>query len=173
MTELPEYHTHEEFLNRIKKLEEIRQLGVEPYPHRYAPTHTARNILEEFENNPVGDSEAAAQGNTPYVSVAGRLILFRAMGKNAFAHIQEATHKIQLMLNRDATHVVGLSENQEFSPLKFIEKKIDLGDWIGVEGNLSGPTKGSLYSSLLKKITLLCKSLLPFLRNTVALSTKR
>ena len=120
---LPSYHQHEEFQNRTKKLEEIRALGVEPYPYRFKPTHTACKILTEFHENPIGHSEEAANGGTPFVCVAGRLILFRAMGKNAFAHIQEATHKIQLMFNRDLTQVEGLEENSEFTPSNLSKKK--------------------------------------------------
>ncbi len=156
----PPYHDHEEFQNRTKKIDEIRALGVEPYPYRYAPSHTAAKIHEEYEGNPVGHSEDAAAGTTPHVSVAGRMILFRAMGKNAFAHIQEATQKIQLMFNRDLTTVEGLNESPDFTPLKFIEKKIDLGDIIGVEGNLFRTQKGEL-TIFVKKLTLLCKTLLP------------
>ena len=160
MSTKPPYHEHEEFQNRTKKLEEIRALGVEPYPHRYAPTHSARQILQDFQDQTVGHSDDAAAGTTQQVCLAGRLILFRAMGKNAFAHIQEATHKIQLMFNRDLTSVEGLVEHPEFSPLKFIEKKIDLGDLIGVEGHLFRTQKGEL-TVFVKKLTLLCKTLLP------------
>ncbi len=156
----PAYHQNEEFQNRTKKLDEIRNLGVEPYPYHYSPTHTAREILEMYPDVPVGHSEDAAAGTTPEVCVAGRLILFRAMGKNAFAHIQEATHKIQLMFNRDLTHVEGLADDLECTPLKFIEKKIDLGDLIGVEGHLFRTQKGEL-TIFVKKLTLLCKTLLP------------
>ncbi len=159
MTEKPHYHQHEEFQNRTKKLNEIREAGVEPYPHHFSPTHTAAQILKEQGEAPIGDSEMAARGETEQVTVAGRLILFRAMGKNAFAHIQEATHKIQLMFNRDHTVVEGL-EDEEIKPLKFIEKKIDLGDLIGVEGHLFRTGKGEI-TIFVKKMTLLCKTLLP------------
>lgn len=159
MIEKPHYHQHEEFQNRTQKLTEIRATGVEPYPHRFVPTHTAREILNEQHDNPIGDSEKAGNGETEAVCLAGRLILFRAMGKNAFAHIQEATHKIQLMFNRDLTRVEGLN-GDELKPLKFIEKKIDLGDLIGVEGHLFRTRKGEI-TVFVKKMTLLCKTLLP------------
>ncbi len=163
----PEYHEHEEFQNRSKKLEEIRGAGVDPYPHKFEPTTSARQILEKYEGQEVGHSEEAGEGKTPLVRVAGRLILFRAMGKNAFAHIQESTHKIQLMFNRDLTQVEGLGRGEQVdgletseTPLKFIEKKIDLGDIIGVEGHLFRTQKGEL-TIFVKKLTLLCKTLLP------------
>ncbi len=159
MIEKPHYHSHEEFQNRSQKLKEIREAGIEPYPHHFTPTSTAGKILNEHHENPIGDSEKAATGETEYVKLAGRLILFRAMGKNAFAHIQEATHKIQLMFNRDLTLIEGLEEG-ELTPLKFIEKKVDLGDLIGVEGHLFRTGKGEI-TVFVKKMTLLCKSLLP------------
>ena len=88
---LPEYHTHEEFLNRSAKLAEIRALGINPYPAQYVPTNTAAALAAEYNEAPVGHSEEAAAGSTETVCVAGRLVLFRAMGKNAFAQIQDET----------------------------------------------------------------------------------
>lgn len=156
----PHYHQQEEFQNRSKKVEEIRALGVEPYPPDFHPTHTAKQLLHDFRDSPVGDSEEAANGKTPFAKLAGRLVLFRAMGKNAFAQLQEATDKIQLMFNRELTLVEGLAENTELKPIKFIEKKIDLGDLIGVEGHLFRTHTGEL-TLFVKKLTLLCKTLLP------------
>src|SRR3990167_11435710 len=63
------------------------------------------------------------------------------------------------MFNRDLTKVEGLT-SEEVTPIKFIEKKLDLGDIIGIEGNLFRTQKGEL-TLFAKKVTLLCKSLLP------------
>lgn len=156
----PHYHEHEEFQNRSKKLREIRELGLEPYPHRFAPSHNAQQIIEKSHELKVGTSEEAARGDTEKVCLAGRLILFRAMGKNAFAHIQESSHKIQVMFNREQTEVAGYQPTPELSAIKFIEKKIDIGDIIGVEGHLFHTQKGEL-TLFVKKVTLLCKTLLP------------
>ncbi|MCP5469392.1 MAG: lysine--tRNA ligase [Chlamydiales bacterium] len=160
MIPVPHYHETEEYQNRIQKVKEIKELGVEPYPHRFAPTHNAQRIHQECEGDPIGSSEDGAEGKTEKIIVAGRLVLFRAMGKNAFAHIREGMHTIQLMFNRDLTKVEGLSDDAELKPLKFIEKKLDLGDLIGVEGHLFRTQKGEL-TVFVKKLTLLCKSLLP------------
>jgi lysyl-tRNA synthetase, class II len=158
--ESPHYHTHEEFRNRTKKLHEIRELGVDPYPHTFSPEAQAQALHDQFEGQEVGHFDDAAAGTTESTGVAGRLILFRAMGKNAFAQIQDETGKIQVVFNRDTTKVSGLQENPELTPLKFIEKKIDLGDIIGVEGNLFRTQKGEL-TLFAKTVTLLCKTLLP------------
>lgn len=156
----PEYHTNEEFLNRCAKLQEIRSLGIDPYPAKYAPTATAEQLAKKYEGQEVGHFEDAEAGKTPHVIVAGRLILFRAMGKNAFAHIKEGSEKIQILFNRDLTKVEGLPATPDLPPLKFIEKKLDLGDIIGVEGHLFRTQKGEL-TIFAKKMTVLCKSLLP------------
>src|SRR3990167_694572 len=63
------------------------------------------------------------------------------------------------MFNRDLTKVEGLA-SEGLTPLKFIEKKLDLGDFIGVEGHLFKTQKGEL-TVFAKKLTLLSKSLLP------------
>lgn len=156
----PEYHTHEEFLNRTAKLHEIRALGIDPYPHKFFPTFTLEQLNKTYADKQAGHSEDAAAGVTDKVVVAGRLILFRAMGKNAFAQIKDTSGKIQVMFNRDITQVEGLPAGSELTPLKFIEKKIDLGDIIGIEGHLFRTQKGEL-TIFVKKLTLLCKTLLP------------
>lgn len=156
----PDYHTQEEFRNRCAKLEEIRALGVDPYPAKFTPAYSAGDLLKKFEDKEVGTYEEAAEGKGQAVSVAGRLVLFRAMGKNIFAHIQDMSGRIQVMFNRDHTAVTGFAGTPELSPQKFIEKKIDLGDIIGVEGILFRTQKGEL-TIFVKQFTLLCKSLLP------------
>ncbi len=156
---IPEYHQYEEFQNRSAKLQEIRDLGVDPYPHIFIPTHAAQTVAHTYEGKELGHSEEAGEGRTPLVKLSGRLILFRAMGKNAFGHIQDETGRIQVMFNRDLTTVNGLL-SPDCTPLKFIEKKIDLGDIIGVEGHLFHTQKGEL-TLFVKTLTLLCKTLLP------------
>lgn len=162
MTKQPEYHQQEEFQNRTRKLAEIRDASIDPYPHKYVPTHTALQLHQQFNASDIGHSDDAAAGTTEPVRLAGRLVLFRSMGKNAFAHLQDETGRIQVMFNRDATQVNGYHpENPEAeTPYKFIEKKIDLGDIIGVEGHLFRTQKGEM-TVFAKHVTLLCKTLLP------------
>jgi lysyl-tRNA synthetase, class II len=155
----PDYHNHEEFQNRTRKLAEIRAGGIDPYPHRFEPSETAKDLHQKFHEVEVGHSDDAIAGNTQPVSVAGRLVLFRAMGKNAFAHIQDDTDRIQVMFNRDSTELAGLND-PDMTALKFLEKKIDLGDILGIEGYLFRTQKGEL-TLFAKRVTLLCKTLLP------------
>jgi lysyl-tRNA synthetase class 2 len=161
MFPVPEYHHHEEFKNRSQKLEKIRALGVRPYPAKYEPTHRAGDLASTYDGEPVGSSEEAAAGSTPAACVAGRLVLFRAMGKNAFAQLQDDSARIQVMFNRQETAVAGYEPKEDGpNPLKFIEKLIDLGDIIGVDGHLFRTMKGEL-TLYAKQVTILCKTLLP------------
>ncbi len=119
----PEYHQHEEFRNRSQKLQELREGGIDPYPHHFSPSATAGDLNAQFEGKEVGHSEDAEHAKTERVIVAGRLILFRAMGKNAFAHLQDETGRIQIMFNRDATQVEGFTPTAELNALKFLRKE--------------------------------------------------
>jgi lysyl-tRNA synthetase class 2 len=169
-TQKPEYHDHEEFQNRTRKLDEIRKAGIEPYPHQFTPTHTAVDLHTQFDSEEIGHSEDAAAGSTETATIAGRLVLFRAMGKNAFGHIQDRTGRLQVMFNRDLTVLNGYNQT-EVKPLKFFEKHIDLGDLIGVEGNLFHTNKGEL-TLFVKKATLLSKTLLPLADKHAGLADK-
>lgn len=145
---------------RKEKLSSIRAQGVDPYPHLFKPDSTAESLNLAFNGKEVGHSEDAAQKLTPKAKVAGRLVLFRAMGKNAFAQIQDATGRIQVMFNREGSSVAGYTPTEDFSAMKWIEKMCDLGDWIGVEGHLFRTQKGEL-TIFADETTLLSKALLP------------
>jgi lysyl-tRNA synthetase, class II len=149
----------EDFKVRSAKLAEIRALGIDPYPAKFTPTQTTHALEHKFSSHEVGGFEAAEKGETEHATLAGRLVLFRAMGKNIFAHLQDGEGRLQLLFNRDCTKVAGL-DSPDLSPIKFIEKKLDLGDIIGVEGHLFRTQKGEL-TLFVKTLTLLCKTLLP------------
>lgn len=160
---VPEYHSHEEFAQRNKTLAHLQEVGIDPYPASFSPKATIQELLIQYANAPVGHSEEALEKKTPSTVIAGRLILFRPMGKNAFGHIQDHSGKLQVMFNRDATLLEGYTppqETPEMGALKFLEKRLDLGDIVGLEGNLFRTQKGEL-TLFVHKITFLCKSLLP------------
>lgn len=156
MTDTPEYHQYDEFKGRTAKLATIRESGVDPYPHKYTPSDKIDALIEKYKEDPLATSEEAAAGKTPKVSIAGRLVLFRPMGKNAFAQIQDGSSRMQVMFNKELTQVDGLESDH----LKFIEKRIDLGDFLGCEGHLFRTHKGEL-TLFVHKLVLLCKTLLP------------
>ncbi|MCB1108724.1 MAG: lysine--tRNA ligase [Chlamydiia bacterium] len=154
----PDYHQHEAFQTRLTKLNEIQELGIDPYPAKFEPTHSVSAIDAKYEKEAIGTFDEACAGDTDEVAVAGRIVLFRAMGTNIFAHILDETRKIQVVFNKDHTQVIGLTG--ELTPIKFIEKKLDLGDIIGVHGHLFRTQKGEL-TLFVKTCQLLCKTLLP------------
>jgi len=156
----PDYFTFDEYKTRFAKLEEIRALGLNPYPHHYAPTHEIHEILTQYQDADVGSFDEASEQQTDHACVAGRIVLQRAMGKNIFVQIQEKSARLQILFNRDLTKVEGFPEKSEITSHKFLEKKLDLGDIIGVEGHLFRTQKGEL-TIFATKVKLLCKSLLP------------
>ncbi len=159
-THIPEYIKYDEYQKRIEKLAEIRKLNIDPYPHTFVSPQKPIELHKKYENKQIGDSEQAASSVTDEVRCAGRLVLFRAMGKNAFGQIQDETGRIQVMFNRDFTSVSGLDDSYDLKPLKFIEKKVDLGDIIGIEGHIFRTHKNEL-TIYAKVVTLLNKTLLP------------
>src|SRR3989338_6492479 len=103
----PDYELLEEFTGRVRKLDEVRASGVEPYPAPRRAVDACGTLAAVWEKKELSGSEEAAAGQTPPAAVAGRLVLFRAMGKNAFGHLQDETGRIQIMCNRELTEVVG------------------------------------------------------------------
>jgi lysyl-tRNA synthetase class 2 len=103
---------------RLNKLERLREAGINPYPRRVERTHTTAEAKEAF-------MAAEAQEAEVIVTVTGRLISMRDMGKSVFAHIEDGYGRIQLFLRRE--------EIGEESHLNF-RKLLDLGDFIQVTG---------------------------------------
>ena len=107
---------------RREKLEKLRAEGIDPYPNSYHRTHNsddAINLLKETEDNNQSEDHA----KTDSVSVAGRIVRFRSMGKASFADVQDGIGKIQILFRRN-----NLPDNYDNL------SDLDLGDWIGVEG---------------------------------------
>ncbi len=117
MSELNEYQ-----LLRRQKLEQLRAIGIDPYPpDLFEVNANAVDIKKNFEN----DKEAYSN-----ISIAGRLMNFRVMGKASFASLQDSTGRIQLYINRDE-----LCPGEDKTMYNEVFKKLlDIGDFIGVEG---------------------------------------
>ncbi|MDC9715176.1 MAG: lysine--tRNA ligase [Gammaproteobacteria bacterium] len=131
---------------RREKLALLREAG-NPFINDFKPQNLAKNIAAEFEQF----SKEALEQKVVEVSIAGRIMLKRVMGKASFAHIQDASGQIQLFVTRDE-----LPEgfyNEQF-------KKWDIGDIIGVKGTLFKTKVGEL-SVRVSEIKLLTKALRP------------
>ncbi|MDX1568466.1 MAG: lysine--tRNA ligase, partial [Longimicrobiales bacterium] len=134
---------------RIGKLRELRERGIEPYAYDYDPTHSsaeARGLFEEAEE--ADDLDKDGHGET--VSLAGRMVSWRAHGKSAFADLEDESGRIQLYFRKD---VLG---DEAFEELDLL----DLGDWIGVEGPLFRTRMGEV-TIRVASYRLLSKSLRP------------
>ncbi len=127
---------------RREKLEEIRQLGVDPYAYKYSPTHTTQEIREQFAE--VGDQP----DETKSVRVAGRIMTKRDHGKSGFAHLQDGSGRLQIYVRQNA---VGEEAYQVY-------RKLDVGDIIGVDGPVFRTRTGEL-TVLVNEVELLAKSL--------------
>nr|NGX37172.1 Lysine--tRNA ligase [Chlamydiota bacterium] len=138
----PDYHKHEAYLTRKEKLIEIEALGIDPYPAKFVPTNSVHDLISKYDKQEVASFDEAMEGKSDAASVAGRIVLFRPMGTNIFAQILDEMQKIQILFNRDETKVTGLKG--DLTPIKFIEKKLDLGDIIGIKGHLFRTQKGEL-----------------------------
>ncbi len=133
---------------RVRKLRELRELGLNPYPYRFLPTHTAKQILEKYGALKIEEDSGEK------AVVAGRIIGLRRMGKATFMHIRDATDKIQLYFKEDE---LGGDIGGQYSLLKLY----DIGDWIGAEGNVFKTKTGEI-TIRVSKFEMLCKSIRPF-----------
>ncbi|MEO6694343.1 MAG: OB-fold nucleic acid binding domain-containing protein, partial [Ignavibacteria bacterium] len=133
---------------RLEELEEIRNHGINPYPHRFDLTHDSKQIIESF-TDPQSDEEKEKQKEVT-VSIAGRIMGIRKMGKATFCHIKDETGKIQLYIKKDD---VGEDAYNIF-------KLLDIGDIIGVKGFVFRTKTGevSIHASTYE---LLAKSIHP------------
>lgn len=137
--------TNELIQERIKKLNRLKESGVEPYGAPFAVKDRASDIVDRFGELSKEELEARNQKCT----IAGRIISFRNFGKTAFSHIQDASGKIQVYFSKDI--IVGNKD---------VFKSLDIGDIIGVKGLLFRTKTGELTVQV-SEFILLCKSLRP------------
>ena len=129
---------------RREKLQSLRKLNIDPYPAALFPVdHTTVEIKADFEEG-------------KKVVIAGRLMSRRIQGKASFAEIQDSRGRIQVYFNRDE-----ICPGEDKSKYNDVYKKLlDIGDFIGIEGELFN-TKVGEKTVMVKDYTLLSKSLKP------------
>ena len=137
---------------RRKKLENLKEKGIN-YPNSFRRSNLAKALIDEYSQ--FEKDELAKKGIS--VSIAGRIMLKREMGKASFSTIQDMTGRIQLYLRQDAL------ENYE------IFKVSDLGDIVGIKGTLFKTNTGEL-SVQVTEFNLLTKSLRPLPEKHLGLS---
>jgi lysyl-tRNA synthetase class 2 len=141
--------TLEEIINtRKEKIKKLQQLNINPYPNKYRRTHTISEVIEKY--NAIKASETVKE----YISIAGRIISLRIMGKSTFMHLQSDKSKIQVYFRVEPEE--SLTE-KDYNLLLDI---IDIGDFIGVEGYPFRTKTGEL-TIYGRRYTLLAKALRP------------
>lgn len=149
---------------RRNNLQQLRDLGIDPYPAAEYPVDAwSTEIRSSFVDLPTmqgPDGEEvptpATAENSRNVSIAGRIMSKRIMGKAGFAELQDSKGRIQVYIQRDA---ICPDENKDLYNVVF-KKCLDLGDFIGVKGYVFRTKTGEI-SVHVTQLTVLSKSLRP------------
>ncbi|MDD4848108.1 MAG: lysine--tRNA ligase [Bacteroidales bacterium] len=145
---MPIMQLSEQEILRRESLQTLRNLGIDPYPAAQYPVNiTTQQIKDEY------DPELK---NFQDICIAGRLMSQRIMGKASFAELQDMHGRIQIYVNRDE---LCPDEDKELYNTVF-KKLLDIGDIIGVKGNVFVTQMGEI-SIKAKELTILSKSLRP------------
>lgn len=143
-TVTPQADLSEQEVVRRAKLEEIRSLGIEPFPAKFDRSHEAGALQAKYAHLENGEE------TQDVVRVAGRLMGRRESGKLNFIDIQDGTGKLQLFVS------LGTIGEESFERLRLL----DLGDFVGVEGTIRRTKRGEL-SVAVTSWQILSKSLRP------------
>ena len=137
----------EQEIIRRNSLNELRKMGIEPYP---AAEYKVNAYTEEMKASFSDDAEPRQ------VSIAGRIMGRRIMGKASFMELQDSKGRIQVYINRDE---LCPDENKDLYNVVF-KKLLDIGDFVGVEGFVFRTQTGEI-SVHAKSLTVLSKSIRP------------
>ncbi|WP_276499156.1 lysine--tRNA ligase [Pontibacter litorisediminis] len=138
----------EQELRRRHEREELEKMGINPYPSEtFEITATAKEIKENYDKE---------KNNYQEVTLAGRLMSRRIMGKASFAELMDSTGRIQIYVSRDD---IAPGENKDLYNTVF-KKMLDIGDFIGVKGYAFVTQVGEI-SVHVTELTVLSKSLRP------------
>lgn len=138
----------EQEIIRRQSLEELRKIGIEPYPAAMYPvSHSTADILAHFENMSANQAE---------VCIAGRIMARRIMGNASFFELQDEKGKIQVYVKRDD---ICPGEDKTLYNTVF-KKLLDIGDIVGIKGFVFRTQMGE-ESVHAKELTVLAKSLRP------------
>lgn len=141
MSERLEEISHDQLAVRRAKLEALRAAGRDPYRAEFRPTHLSAAAVAAYRE---GEEDAVT------VRVAGRLVAIRDMGKTQFAKLQDMAGQVQVYVRRDE---VGEEAYADF-------RRLDLGDFAGVEGTLFRTKTGEV-TVRVKSYVLVAKALRP------------
>ena len=138
----------EQEIIRRNSLNELRAMGIEPYPAaEYVTNAFSTDIKKDFKDD---------ENEPQMVSVAGRIMSRRVMGKASFIELQDSKGRIQVYITRDD---ICPDENKDLYNVVF-KRLLDLGDFVGIEGFVFRTQMGEI-SIHAKKLTVLSKSIRP------------
>lgn len=140
----------EQEIGRRQSLQELRQMGINPYPAAEYPTNTfSTDIRDQFIDLQEGEEPR-------HVCIAGRMMSRRVMGKASFVELQDSKGRIQVYITRDD---LCPDENKDLYNVVF-KRLLDIGDFIGIKGFVFRTQTGEI-SVHAQELTLLSKSLKP------------
>lgn len=155
--------TLSEYEVRTAKVQTLRDLGIKPYASGYDKKHTIDDLLQAVDTD-FRDIEAIIPAPEHTHKTAGRITLYRSHGKLSFAKLLDESGEIQLMFHRDNCVLADSDDSKlataDMSPYKLLEKLVDVGDFIGVEGELFTTHKGER-TLFVHVFTFLAKALRP------------
>ena len=131
--------------SRRSKLARLRERGLDPYPPRFQRSSTAAEAIATFESA----ESAGAPDSVGNVSVAGRIVSMRVMGRAAFLDLRDSSGVVQAMLRRNVL-------NDDYALLQ----DLDLGDFLGVSGNMMRTRTGQATIEA-QSLTMLAKGMRP------------
>jgi lysyl-tRNA synthetase, class II len=148
---------------RLDKLKRLPNLGVQAYPEKYLDTVSTSHAKKRIETNPPRDTKDIMEDTKKDIRIAGRMMTFRSHGKLSFAQLQDLEGRIQIAFVKGTTMLIKNQEHtktEDITDHKFWEKILDLGDYIGVDGELFVTQHGET-TLMVKELTFLGKALYP------------
>ncbi|WP_414542005.1 lysine--tRNA ligase [Nostoc sp. CCY0012] len=137
---------------RLEKVNQLKQLGSNPYAYSWQSTHHTAQLQEKFADLPSGEEVDLD------VAVAGRIMARRVFGKLAFFTLQDETGTIQLYLEKN--RIQECMADADADAFAHLKQLTDAGDILGAKGTIKRTEKGEL-SVYVKEYSILTKSLLP------------
>ncbi len=142
----------EQELKRREDRAELEEAGIDPFPHSWDPSHRSADILDAFDEERHQPDETGHAPDVFRVTIAGRLMSRRIMGKASFFHLQDSEGQIQVYARRD--------DLEEGFYNRVFKRLLGIGDIIGIEGFVFRTRMGEI-SVHAERIVLLSKALRP------------
>lgn len=133
--------TNDQVEARLGKLDKLREMGINPYPYRFAFTHDSAGLAAARDSLLASGEE---------VAFAGRIVRFNLKGKLAFVHLKDGHGRQQVMFTLDGVGEKGFE----------LVRMLDIGDWVGAKGPMF-ITKAGEYTVQAKAVELLSKAVRP------------